>query len=50
MNEVGQIERAPQNRVVKLLKKQLGFTYLGNWEEREGNNNIEEDLLRTYFE
>jgi type I restriction enzyme R subunit len=49
MNEVGQIERATQNRVVKLLKKQLGFTYLGNWEEREGNSNIEEDLLRTYL-
>jgi type I restriction enzyme R subunit len=49
MNEVGQIERATQNRVVKLFQKQLGFTYLGNWDEREGNSNIEEELLRKYL-
>ena len=49
MNEVGQIERATQNRVVKLFQKQLGYSYLGNWEKREGNSNIEEELLRTYL-
>lgn len=49
MNTVGQIERATQNRVVKLFQKQLGYSYLGNWEEREGNSNVEEDLLRKYL-
>ena len=49
MNEVGQIERLTQNRIVQLFQQQLGYTYLGNWEEREGNSNIEEDLLRKYL-
>jgi len=49
MNTVGQIERVTQNRVVRLFQKQLGYRYLGNWEEREGNSNIEEALLRSYL-
>ncbi|MBS1511017.1 MAG: type I restriction endonuclease subunit R [Bacteroidetes bacterium] len=49
MNQVGQIERATQNRVVKLFQKQLDYFYLGNWEERESNSNIEENLLRKYL-
>ena len=49
MSKVGQIEKATQNRVVKLFKKQLGYSYLGNWEERSNNNNIEEELLRKYL-
>lgn len=42
-------ERITQNRVIQLLQEQLHYTYLGNWEEREGNSNIEEELLRTYL-
>lgn len=38
-------ERVTQNRVVNLLAKQLGYSYLGNWEERDSNSNIEEPLL-----
>jgi type I restriction enzyme, R subunit len=49
MSTVGQVERATQNRVVKLLCEQLGYNYLGNWEEREGNRNIEDDLVRKYL-
>ena len=45
MSDVGQIERLAQNRVVKLFKEQLGYDYLGNWEYREGNSNVEVDLL-----
>lgn len=45
MSDVGQIERKTQNRVVKLFQEQLGFEYLGNWEYREGNSNVEVDLL-----
>jgi type I restriction enzyme, R subunit len=49
MSTVGQIERATQNRVVKLLREQLGYTYLGNWEVRQDNSNIEERHLRSFL-
>lgn len=49
MSKVGQIERATQNRVVQLFQQQLQYEYLGNWEEREGNSNIEEAELRKYL-
>lgn len=44
---VGQIERKTQNRIVKLLQDKLNITYLGDWEDREGNSNIEEEYLRA---
>ena len=50
VGQVGKIERATQNRVVKLFRKRLGYTYLGNWKEREGNSNIEESYLRPFLE
>jgi len=46
---VGQIERKTQDRIVKLFKDQLHYDYLGNWEEREGNSNIEEQYLRAFL-
>ena len=49
MSNIGQIERLTQNRIVKLFKEQLGYTYYGNWEEREGNSNIEEKYLASYL-
>ena len=49
MDNVGQIERITQNRVVRLFRDELGYTYLGNWEERENNSNIEEKLLSVYL-
>lgn len=45
MSDVGQIERKAQDRVVGLFRDQLDFDYLGNWEYREGNSNIETELL-----
>ncbi len=47
MNTIGQIERITQNRIVKLFR-QLGYTYLGNWENRD-NRNIEADLLSHWL-
>jgi type I restriction enzyme R subunit len=49
MNDVGQIERQTQNRIVKLFCEQLGYQYFGNWEDRPMNSNIEEEKLRNYL-
>src|SRR5947209_8723625 len=46
---VGQLERRTQDRVVALFRNRLGYEYLGNWEEREGNSNIEADMLRAFL-
>lgn len=45
---VGQIERRTQDRVIELFKS-LGYEYLGNWEDREINSNIEEELVRKFL-
>jgi type I restriction enzyme, R subunit len=45
MSNVGQIERKTQDSVVRLLTETLEYDYLGDWEYREGNSNIEVDLL-----
>lgn len=49
MSEVGDRERKTQDRVVKLFKERLGYDYLGNWEERLNNSNIEEGILTKYL-
>jgi len=46
---VGQPERATQDRIISLFHDELGYRYLGNWIDREGNSNIEEELLRAYL-
>ncbi len=45
MTAVGQIEKRTQRRVVKLFREALGYGYLGDWTNREGNSNIEAELL-----
>ena len=49
MSTIGQKERKTQQRVVKLFRDTLGYRHLGNWEEREGNHNIEPGLLTTWL-
>ena len=49
MSKVGQKERETQNRLIRLFHDQLGYEYLGNWEERQGNSNVEEELLRAWL-
>jgi type I restriction enzyme, R subunit len=45
VSDVGQIERLAQDRIVALFRDALGFDYLGSWEYREGNTNVEAELL-----
>jgi type I restriction enzyme R subunit len=49
MSNVGQLERKTQSRVVNFFKEQLDYDYLGDWEYREGNSNIETDLLTKWL-
>jgi len=49
MSKVGQLERVTQNRVVKLFQEKLNYRYLGNWEDRDDNSNIEEEILTDYL-
>ena len=49
MNTVGQIERATQNRVVKLFCDSLSYDYLGDWSDRPINSNIEVELLSGFL-
>jgi len=49
MTTVGQLERRTQNRVVKLFRETLQYDYLGDWQDRVGNSNIEEDYLRAFL-
>ncbi len=49
MSTVGQIERICQNRIVKLFQEQLGYRYLGNWEYRDHNRNIETETLSHWL-
>ena len=47
--KVGQLERKTQNRIVSLFRDRLGYDYLGNWEDRDDNSNIEEGYLRLFL-
>jgi len=49
VSTVGQPERATQNRVIALLRDELGYRYLGDWTDRDGNSNIEEELLSAWL-
>ena len=44
MNPIGKKERETQERVIKLFQEELGYKYLGNWEERRDNTRDSETL------
>ena len=46
---IGAKERVTQNRLMGLFKSVLKYAYLGNWEYRAGNSNIEEEHLTAYL-
>lgn len=49
MSNIGQLERATQNRVVTLFQQQLDYDYYGDWQDRADNSNIEEGYLRDWL-
>ena len=49
MNPVGQPECATQDRVIALFRDELGYRCLGDWTDRDGNSDIEEDLLSAWL-
>src|ERR1035437_6782631 len=48
-SKVGKLERETQNRVVALMQNELKYRYLGNWEERDNNSNVEEEILTDWL-
>ena len=48
-SSVGQIERATQQRVVKLFQDKLGYDYLDNRIDRVDNRNIDDALVRKFL-
>ena len=46
---VGEREIRTQERVITFFQKTLGYSYLGNWHTRQGNSNVEKDLLTDWL-
>lgn len=49
MRTVGEREIETQKRVIAHFREALGYAYLGQWQERGGNANIEEVLLADWL-
>ncbi len=49
MSQIGEVERRTQNKVIRYFQEALGYDYLGNWQDRPENSNIEEAYLRQYL-
>ena len=49
MNTVGEREIQTQGRVITFFQDVLGYTYLGTWQERADNSNIEKTLLTDWL-
>lgn len=49
MNNIGKSERETQNRIVALFKNELDYDYLGNWEDQQRTQPVEENLLLDFL-
>ena len=49
MSTVDEREIRAQQRVVAFFKAALGYAYLGDWKDRDGNSNVEETLLADWL-
>ena len=45
MSTVGQREIKTQQRVIRFCTDERGYRYLGHWQDRPDNRNIENSLL-----
>jgi len=50
MSNIGQPERATQNRIISLFRDELGYRYLRDWTDRDNNSNIKEEILGKWLE
>lgn len=49
MRTVGQPEKQTQESVIEFFKQELGYEYLGNWQYRPNNSNIEKEFLTKWL-
>lgn len=49
MTAIGERERLTQQQVLNFFQDNLGYRYLGDWHDRDGNRCVEEDLLREWL-
>ena len=49
MTTVGEREIRTQRRVVGFFRDALGYAYLGHWQDRPDNRNVEEGLLGDWL-
>jgi len=49
MSPVGSVEIVTQKRLLKVFEHNLGYEYLGDWQDREGNSNVEEEILSSWL-
>jgi type I restriction enzyme R subunit len=49
MTEIGERERATQNRIVKLFQDRLGYDYLGDWKGQPRTGPLEKSLLAAWL-
>ncbi len=50
LSNAGKPERHTQNRIIALFRDDLGYRYLDDWSERDGNSNVEKGLLTALEE
>lgn len=49
MSKVGQREFQTQKDAIQFFRDTLRYNYLGNWKYRDGNANVEEDIIRAWL-
>lgn len=49
MTPVGEIERRTQDRAIAFFQDTLGYEYLGDWQDRPDNSNVEPELVRAWL-
>ncbi len=49
MTPVGEIERRTQDRVIDFFRDTLCYDYLGNWQDRPDNSNVEPEFVSAWL-